>query len=49
MARRSLGEEEGCQDLAWAMQIMWRMRYRGTKKVGIRLRGRVVIGAVVGP
>ena len=36
----------GCQVAAWAMQMEWRMKKRGTRNVGMMLRGRRVMGAM---
>lgn len=41
--------EAGVQARACAMQIMWKIRKIGTRKVGIRLRGRIVMGAMEMP
>ena len=35
--------------LACAIVITWRIKYSGTKNVGIRLSGSTVIGSIVGP
>ena len=34
------------QPVAWAMEMAWRIRKRGTRKVGIRLSGSTVIGSM---